>query len=131
MTPSPGRGNRQRDLLPRSKDSLIPIEQNHRLVRIADTLDWTEMEERAQKVRAKKRKNGAGRRPHLRALLGTMVPRQDPHSCDVRPTGYCDVWETTLYPILTSLVSLLRDQPEALGGPARRVHASFFFFEGG
>lgn len=73
MKPARGGGNRQRDLLPRSKSSLIPIEENHRLVRITDTLDWTEMEERAQKIRAKKLKNGAGRRPHLRALLGAMV----------------------------------------------------------
>jgi hypothetical protein len=67
------RGSRQRDLLPRSKTSLIPVEQNHRLVQIADTLDWTEMEEQAQKIRTRKLKNAAGRRPHLRALLGAMV----------------------------------------------------------
>jgi hypothetical protein len=73
MKSTQSRGNRQRNLFPRSKRPTIAIAENHRLVQVTDTVDWTEMEERAQKVRARKLKNGAGRPPHLRALLGAMV----------------------------------------------------------
>src|SRR3970040_1186243 len=73
MKPSPGRGNRQRDLFHRSKRPTIPIATNHRLVQITDTLDWTEMEDRAEKIGGQRLKNGAGRPPHLRTLLGAMV----------------------------------------------------------
>ena len=38
-------------------------------------LDWTELEVRAETIRASKLKNGAGRPPQLRALLGAMVLR--------------------------------------------------------
>lgn len=68
-------GSRQPDLFPRSKRPTIPIEPNHRLVELADALDWTELEVRAEAIRAAKLKNGAGRPPHLRALLGAMVLR--------------------------------------------------------
>ena len=67
MQLSSGGANRQRDLSPRSKRPTIPIAENHRLVQLTDTLDWTEMEERAQQIRAEKLKNAAGRPPHLRA----------------------------------------------------------------
>ena len=66
-------GSRQPDLLPRAKCASIPVAENHRLVQIADTLDWTEMEASAQQIRAQKLKNGAGRPPHLRVLLGAMI----------------------------------------------------------
>lgn len=69
------RGSRQSELFPRSKRPTIPIEENHRLVNLADSLDWTEMEFRAEKIRASKLKSAAGRPPHLRALLGAMVLR--------------------------------------------------------
>jgi hypothetical protein len=72
--PSRG-GSRQPELFARSKRPTIPIEENHRLVVLADALDWTEMEFRAEAIRASKLKNGAGRPPHLRALLGAMVLR--------------------------------------------------------
>jgi len=68
-------GSRQPELFPRSKRPTIPIEENHRLVELADKLDWTEMEVRAEVIRASKLKNAAGRPPHLRALLGAMVLR--------------------------------------------------------
>jgi IS5 family transposase len=68
-------GSRQPELFARSKRPTIPIEENHRLVKLADSLDWTEMELRAEEIRASKLKNGAGRPPHLRALLGAMVLR--------------------------------------------------------
>ena len=57
----------------RSLRPTIPIAEDHRLVHITDTLDWTEMEERAQQIRSAKLKNAAGRPPHLRALLGATV----------------------------------------------------------
>lgn len=73
MKPTQGLGNRQPNLFPRSKRSTIAIAENHRLVQVTDTTDWTELEGRAQKVRARKLKNGAGRPPHLRALLGALI----------------------------------------------------------
>jgi hypothetical protein len=60
-------------LIPRSKSPLIPIAQEHPLVQVADTLDWNELQQRAQQIRAAKLKNAAGRPPHLRALLGAML----------------------------------------------------------
>ena len=65
--------NRQPDLLPRSKCPTIPIAEDHRLVKVTDTLDWNEIEERAQQIRSAKLKNAAGRPPHLRALLGSTL----------------------------------------------------------
>jgi molybdopterin converting factor small subunit len=70
---SPSNANRQPDLLPRSKCPTIPIAEDHKLVQLTDTLDWTEMEDRAQQIRASKLKNAAGRPPHLRASLGAML----------------------------------------------------------
>ncbi len=64
---------RQPDLLPRSKTPTIPLANNHRLVQIADTLDWDELQQRAQQIRLAKVKNAAGQPPHLRATLGAMV----------------------------------------------------------
>ena len=42
---------------------------------LTDAVDWGEMEIRAQKVRAKKLKNAAGRPPRLRATFGALVLR--------------------------------------------------------
>jgi molybdopterin converting factor small subunit len=73
MKPTPASANRQPDLVPRSKCPIIPIAQDHRLVHVSDTLDWTDMEEHAQQIRSAKLKNAAGRPPHLRATLGAML----------------------------------------------------------
>ena len=73
MQPNSGCANRQRDLVPRSKHPTIPIAEDHRLVQLTDTLDWSELEERAQQIRSAKLKNAAGRPPHLRATLGAML----------------------------------------------------------
>jgi molybdopterin converting factor small subunit len=70
---SSGGGSRQQDLVPRCKRPTIPIADDHKLVRLTDTLDWTELEDRAQQIRASKLKNAAGRPPHLRATLGAML----------------------------------------------------------
>jgi hypothetical protein len=40
---------------------------------MTDSLDWTEMESRAESIRQSKLKSAAGRPPHLRALLGALV----------------------------------------------------------
>jgi len=73
MQPTSGSANGQPDLLPRSKCPTIPITEDHKLVHMTDTLDWTEMEQRAQQIRSAKLKNAAGRPPHLRACLGAML----------------------------------------------------------
>ena len=73
MQPNSGAANRQADLFPRSMRPTIAIAQDHKLVQMTDTLDWTELEDRAQRIRAQKLKNAAGRPPHLRATLGAMV----------------------------------------------------------
>jgi len=49
------------------------VADNHRLVQIADTLDWEELQQRAQQIRLAKLKNAAGQPPHLRATLGAML----------------------------------------------------------
>jgi len=64
---------RPSDLFPRSKSPTILVANNHRLVQIADTLDWDELQRRAQQIRLAKLKNAAGHPPHLRATLGAMV----------------------------------------------------------
>jgi hypothetical protein len=66
-------GSRQIDLFPRSKRPIIPLADDHPLVVLADTVDRTEMEARAQKIRAKKLNNAADRPPHLRATLGALA----------------------------------------------------------
>lgn len=66
-------GSRQPELVPRSKRPAISLPDNHPMVILTDTVDWTEMEVRAEKIREKKLKNAAGRPPHLRATLGALT----------------------------------------------------------
>ncbi len=66
---------RQLELIPRSKRPTIALASNHRLVELADLIDWMELEARAEKVRQKKLKSNAGQRPQMRVLLGAMVLR--------------------------------------------------------
>ncbi len=73
MSPRPPSGSSQRVLFPVSKRPAIPLDSDHRLVRLADALDWTQMEQRTQSIRRKKLKSRAGRPPRLRVLLGAMV----------------------------------------------------------
>jgi len=73
MQPNSSIVTRQDELIPMSKSPLIPIAEEHPLVQVADTLDWNELQQRAQQIRAAKLKNAAGRPPHLRALLGAML----------------------------------------------------------
>jgi len=66
-------GNSQPDLFPRSKHPAIALPDNHPMVVLTDTVDWTEMELQTEKVRARKLKTAAGRPPHLRATLGALT----------------------------------------------------------
>jgi hypothetical protein len=66
-------GNSQPELFPRSKRPAISLPSNHPMVVLTDTVDWTEMELQAEKVRARKLKTAAGRPPHLRATLGALT----------------------------------------------------------
>lgn len=65
--------SRQPELFPRSKRPSIEIAPNHRLVQIADEIDWTELEELVQAIRLSKLKSAAGRPTHLRALIGALI----------------------------------------------------------
>jgi hypothetical protein len=73
MSRPPKGGSRQPELFVRSKRPAISLPDNHPMVVLADTVDWTEMEARVQKIRKRKLKNGAGRPPHLRATIGALV----------------------------------------------------------
>jgi hypothetical protein len=66
-------GSRQPELFPRSTCPTISVDPGHRLAVLERTIDWTELEERAQLIRSAKLKNAAGSPPHLRALNGAMV----------------------------------------------------------
>jgi IS5 family transposase len=66
-------GSRQGELFPRSKQPLVELEAGHPLVKIADELDWTELERLVQEVRRRKLKSRAGRPPHLRPMIGTVI----------------------------------------------------------
>jgi len=122
-----GGGSRQPDLLPRSKRPAISLPDNHPMVVLTDTVDWTEMEVRAEKIRAKKLKNAAGRPPHLRATLGAltlMAIRQRPYrelEEQIRyyaPARYlCGLTETDWTPDFTTV----HDFAQLLGEDGVRV----------
>jgi hypothetical protein len=69
------RGSTQSELFPRSIKPVIVIEPNHRLLRLTDELDWTELEQLVEEIRRSKLKSEAGRPPRLRALIGAVVFR--------------------------------------------------------
>jgi hypothetical protein len=72
--PAPRRGgNRQPELFARCKRPAITLPENHPMVVLTDTVDWTELEIAAEKIRRKKLKNAAGRPPALRATLGALT----------------------------------------------------------
>lgn len=68
-------GSRQAELIPYSMRPTIPLNENHRLVVLADEVDWTDFLEFVERIRLTKVKNAAGRPPQLRALVGGMVLR--------------------------------------------------------
>ena len=65
---NPRGGSRQAEIFPLSTRPTIQVDPQHRLAVLERTVDWTELEERAQLIRATKLKNAAGCPPHLRAL---------------------------------------------------------------
>jgi hypothetical protein len=71
MTTPPG--GRQLPLFAPSQSPLLCLDMTHRLVGLTALLDWVELEAIAQSVRRRKLKSRAGRRPHLRALVGAVV----------------------------------------------------------
>lgn len=72
--PAPRRGgNRQPELFARCKRPAITLPENHPIVVLTETVDWTELEIAAEKIRRKKLKNAAGRPPALRAMLGALT----------------------------------------------------------
>lgn len=73
MAKTPGGRSRQAELFLRSKRPTIPIEENHRLVLMTDAIDWTELLDVVEHIRLSKVKNGAGRPPHLRAMVGALL----------------------------------------------------------
>ena len=68
-------GSSQGELFPRSKRPTIVIDEKHPLVVMTETLDWTALEELVEAIRRRKLKNGAGRPPQLRALIGAVMFR--------------------------------------------------------
>jgi len=92
-------GNRQPELFARSKRPAISLPENHPMVVLTDTVDWTEMEMRAEKIRAKKLKNAAGRPPQLRADAwgadvdgDSEMPYREAEDNSVLRTGALSVW---------------------------------------
>jgi hypothetical protein len=68
-------GSRQAQLIPFSKCPTIPINPNHRLVLLADEIDWTDLLAFVEGIRMTKVKNAAGRPPHLQTLTGAVLFR--------------------------------------------------------
>ena len=106
-------GAKQLELIPRSKNPLLVLDSNHRLVLLTDALDWLELEAKAQDIRRKKLKSRAGRPPNLRALLGAVifmsmrrVPYRDAEDLlrHYAPARYlCDLTESTWTPDFTTI----------------------------
>jgi Transposase domain (DUF772) len=67
------RRGRQRELFGHSQRSAVLIEPTHRLVLLADSLDWDELLDVVEDIRKSKLKSRAGRPPQLRALVGAIL----------------------------------------------------------
>ncbi len=91
MAASRRQRSRQPELFPRSKRSVIPIAENHRLVQMTDEIDWTELLALVESIRRSKVKSDAGRPPHLRALTGALVLRA------TRKVGYRETEDQIQY----------------------------------
>lgn len=75
MPRSKSGGSRQKELIPLSMRPTIIIGENHRLVILANEIDWTDFLMLVELIRLSKVKNAAGRPPHLRALVGALLLR--------------------------------------------------------
>lgn len=73
MPRRPTGGSSQPELFARSKCPAIALPDNHPMVVLTETQDWTAMESRVQEIRTRKLKSAAGRPPHLRATIGALV----------------------------------------------------------
>jgi hypothetical protein len=71
----PAGGSQQRELFARSQGAIVNLDPNHRVVRMADEIDWTALLALVQGIRRQKLKNAAGRPPRLRALTGAVIFR--------------------------------------------------------
>lgn len=65
---------------------VIQLDPNHPMVILANTLDWKHLVKIAEKHRDGKIRNGAGRRPHLRILVGAVIVRVL-ESCTLRKSS--------------------------------------------
>jgi hypothetical protein len=63
----------RQELFARSLVPVMPIEDTHPYVVLADRLDWEKLSEIAERVRRQRGKTRVGRQPHLRALVGAVV----------------------------------------------------------
>jgi hypothetical protein len=68
-------GSRQKELIPLSMRPTIVIGEEHRLVILANEIDWTDFLMFVELIRLSKVKNAAGRPAHLRALVGALLLR--------------------------------------------------------
>src|SRR5580658_8510097 len=60
MSSNDSGSNRQGELFPRSRQMTVTVAQDHPLVVLTQTLDWTELEQKAEAIRRKKLKSKAG-----------------------------------------------------------------------
>lgn len=67
------RRGRQSELFQQPQRAAVAIEPTHRLVMLADSLNWDDVLDVVEEIRAKKLKSNAGRPPHLRALVGAVL----------------------------------------------------------
>lgn len=119
-------GSSQPELIPRSTTPSIPIDPNHRLVRITALVDWARLIDEIEALRRSK-VGKAGRRPHLRALLGAMilmaVQRMTYRQAEDQIRHYaparllCGLTETTWTPDFTTL----QDFAALLGEEGMRI----------
>jgi IS5 family transposase len=58
----------------------IVIDEKHRLVRMTEEIDWTELKELVEAIRREKLTSEAGRPPRLRALIGAVLLRATRHT---------------------------------------------------
>lgn len=72
MSPTPGASGPEEPLAD-STILTVTVDSRHRLVQLTERLDWVSLQEQVQAIRRKKLKSSAGRKPHLRALMGAVV----------------------------------------------------------
>lgn len=73
MTMKTGAPMAPQELFARNMLPVMPVDAMHHYVLVADRLDWMKLMEIAEAIRKEKNKGNAGRRPHLRALVGAVV----------------------------------------------------------